>query len=315
VLAGQDWAAFQDVLRPKIDGAWHLHELTQELNLDLDFFVLFSSMSALLGTPGQGSYAAANAWLDALASYRRARGLPGLSIDWGAWEEAGAAVDRDIGARLAGTGIGMVGTAQGLRALELALAGTEAQVAVLLADWTCAGRAVGADRTRLFDTLIEEARRHAGGSQAGNGNRAEDDGILQRLESAEPGQRVLLLTAFIRGCVARTLRLSETMPLDGETRFFDVGLDSLMAIEVRTRLQDALRVDLPSTLLFDYPTLDALTRYLAFEVLRFEAPAAEKPAREDRRAKQREELAADVEALSEEEAEALLLRELEGVGE
>jgi DNA-directed RNA polymerase specialized sigma24 family protein len=80
-------------------------------------------------------------------------------------------------------------------------------------------------------------------------------------------------------------------------------------------LQDALRVDLPSTLLFDYPTLDALTRYLAFEVLRFEAPAAEKPAREDRRAKQREELAADVEALSEEEAEALLLRELEGVGE
>src|SRR5690606_20734707 len=132
-LLRQDWDAFARVLAPKVDGSWHLHCLTA--NEDLDFFVLYSSIAALMGPPGQAAHAAANAFLDALAHHRRAAGRPALSIGWGIWTEIGSAAVRGVAEREAGKGVGAISPAEGLRALEAVMCGDAPQVAVMPMDW------------------------------------------------------------------------------------------------------------------------------------------------------------------------------------
>src|SRR5262249_31316913 len=122
------WERFARVVQPKVVGAWNLHCLTAEL--ELDFFVLYSSFASVLGTPGQANHAAANAFLDALAWYRRALGLPALSLDWGAWSDIGSAAERQVGERLKTKGSGALTPEQGLRLLELTWRSTTAQIAI-----------------------------------------------------------------------------------------------------------------------------------------------------------------------------------------
>ena len=129
----QQWTRFAAVMAPKVAGAWNLHLLTQELKLD--HFVLFSSAASVLGATGQGNYAAANAFLDALAHYRRAQGLPGMSINWGPWAEVGMAATDRIGVRLAAQGIEALTPARGLAALGQLLQHPVAQIGVLPIDW------------------------------------------------------------------------------------------------------------------------------------------------------------------------------------
>src|SRR5690606_18061361 len=132
-LLRQDWDSFARVLAPKVDGSWHLHCLTA--NEDLDFFVLYSSIAALMGPPGQAAHAAANAFLDALPHHRRAAGRPALSIGWGVWTEIGSAAVRGVAEREAGKGVGAISPAEGLRALEAVMCGDAPQVAVMPMDW------------------------------------------------------------------------------------------------------------------------------------------------------------------------------------
>jgi hypothetical protein len=136
VLLKQDWARFAGVMAPKVEGAWNLHSLTQHLGLD--FFVLFSSASALLGGPGQAGYAAANAFLDGLVHYRRAQGAAALSINWGPWAEVGqaAVLGLSLQRRYAAQGIGAIAPQEGLSVLESLIQGREAQVAVLSVQWS-----------------------------------------------------------------------------------------------------------------------------------------------------------------------------------
>ena len=264
VLGQQDWSRFAKVMAPKVEGSWNLHRLTRDR--PLDFFVFFSSSASLLGSLGQGNYAAANAFMDALAHHRRAQGLPALSINWGPWAEAGMAATVGGGQqrRWAGQGVRVMEPGEGLRILQklLLLEGAPAQVAVLPIQWGKFLGAFPADRLpRLLSEFVREVKRESGAAQAG------DSEILRRLGQAREGDRLNLLIGYLREEVERVLAFDGSVTIEPEDRLFDLGLDSLMAVELKNRLQASLKCTLRSTLLFDYPTLAAVAEYLIRELL------------------------------------------------
>jgi len=258
-LQHMDAARFRQALAPKVIGAWNLHTLTQGLNLD--FFVLFSSVTALLGTPGQGNYAAGNAFLDALAHYRRASGLPALSLNWGPWAEVGlAAAAADRGERLARRGVGSLYAAQGVAAMARLWGEPEAEVAVMPFDLALWREFYPTAReTHFFDKLAGEAEPVL----EGEGRGTAVIPIIIQLQEAEAGrQRHVLLANHIRAQVAQVLRLSaERIPFNKPLK--TLGIDSLMTLELRNRLETSLGLTLSATLIWNYPTIDALVPFLA----------------------------------------------------
>ncbi len=248
VLLRLDAQRFATVLAAKVAGAWHLHEATRAL--PLDFFVLFSSASALLGLSGQANYAAANAFLDALAQRRRSEGLPALSLNWGPWDEVGMAA-RGEGRRWQALGLTPLAPERGLELLGLLLRENATQVAILPGDWPSRVDELGFGRSSL---LAELARSEP---------KVVRSDLLRRVQSAPGADQPGLLTALLRAEVGRLL--GSTAPLDSRRGFFDLGLDSLMAVELRNRLQARLELNptLPASLIFDHPTIEALATYLA----------------------------------------------------
>jgi myxalamid-type polyketide synthase MxaB len=267
VLSQQSWPRFAKVLAPKVGGAWHLHELTREL--PLDFFLCFSSVASLLGSPGQGNYAAANAFLDALAHHRRAAGLPALTVNWGPW--AGGGMAAGLGEaerrRLAAQGLDSLAPEQALAALGELLAENATQAGVLRMDWPKLLRSFpkGGEPPLLeaFAPGLPPA-----------------PPFLQELKQAPPGDRLALLAAYARTQVTRVLGMSPEDPIAPRQPLIDLGVDSLMALELRNRLEAGLGLSLRATLLFDFPTLEALVAHLAEKVIGGEpggGPAAATP--------------------------------------
>ncbi|MDC0708568.1 SDR family NAD(P)-dependent oxidoreductase [Stigmatella sp. ncwal1] len=255
LIVNQSWDAFERVLRPKVRGAWHLHRNTR----DLDFFVHFSSASSLLGPLGQASYAAANAFLDALAYHQRAHHTSAVTINWGPWE-AGmiARLDAETSRRTLGSGWTPLSIADGWSALDRIVASSEAQVAVLPADWSVLdGEGRRASLTRELAGTGEGTRR-AGGQVA-------EVRVRDTILATAPAERKQLLEDHVRQVVERTLGWSARAgdELGSKRRFVEVGMDSLMAIEIRNRLQRELDLTLAATTLFNYPTISALTEHLA----------------------------------------------------
>jgi acyl transferase domain-containing protein/NADPH:quinone reductase-like Zn-dependent oxidoreductase/acyl carrier protein len=240
---------FRAVMAAKVDGAWNLHALCR--GRALDCFVLFSSAASVLGSPGQANYCAANAFLDALAHQRRAMGLPAVSINWGAWAEVGlAAADASRGERLAARGMAGMAPTQALAALGEVLKSALVQVAVMpfdLRQWSqFYPRATGSP---LFAELSREL--------PGEARKSGADDLRQALLGAPIGERLPLLEAHLQEQVARVLRMA-TSRVDRGTPLRSLGLDSLMAIELRNRLEDSLGLTLPSTLVWAYPTMAEL---------------------------------------------------------
>ncbi len=263
VLLSLDWARFETVLAPKLRGAWNLHRLTQRL--DLDFFLLFSSAASLLGAPGQANHGAANAFLDALACDRRARGLAACAINWGAWAEIGAAARRGAGAALELKGIGTIAPADGLRALAAALQLDTPRLAVVPIDWSVLaaqfphGRVPAMSRDLLAgERTARQRSRDAAGARGGE----RDDALLRAVAAAEgPAQQELLL-GYSRALAARVLRLPPEK-VDAERPLSELGLDSLMAVEVRHRVRGELGVDLPVVRVMEGLTAASLAEELA----------------------------------------------------
>jgi NADPH:quinone reductase-like Zn-dependent oxidoreductase/acyl carrier protein len=263
VLLQQTWERFARVLAPKACGAWHLHRATE--GMGLDFFVLFSSVASVLGSAGQGNYAAANAYLDGLAWYRRGRGLPALSINWGPWGEVGMAAqlaEREQSRRADG-GVALIPPALGVQALGYALAVGTPQCTVLPIDWPgFLGRfPVGAEPP-LFRRMASEATRAVAPP-----TREAAGAVRRRLAEAPASERAALLLAYVREQVARVLGLDPSHPSSDQAGLTEMGMDSLMAVELRNRLQSGLTCSLPSTLMFEHPTIKGLAAYLGRDVL------------------------------------------------
>ncbi|MEU5838641.1 SDR family NAD(P)-dependent oxidoreductase [Streptomyces diacarni] len=259
------------VLCPKVDAARHLHELTA--GLELDAFVLFSSLAGTVGTAGQANYAAANSYLDALAHHRRALGLPGTSLVWGLWAEGsgmtGHLTDADL-ARMARGGIAPIGSEQGLALFDAALAARGPVPVPALLDYTGL-RAQREDGTlpALFHGLVRPARRAAAGEQAGGNS------LRERLERLAPKEQRRALLELVRDVVASVLGHSDADQVAPDRAFKELGFDSLTAVELRNRLNAAAGLKLPATLVFDYPNTVGLADFLRTELFGSAAVMAE----------------------------------------
>ncbi|WP_370936455.1 SDR family NAD(P)-dependent oxidoreductase [Amycolatopsis sp. cg13] len=258
------------VLRPKVDAAWNLHELTA--GLELDAFVLFSSLAGTAGTPGQANYAAANAYLDALAHHRQAHGLPGTSLAWGLWAEGsgmtGHLTDADL-ARMSRGGIAPIGTAEGLALFDAALsAGQPVLVPALLDYPALRARSESGGLPGLFHSLVRPARRAAAGEQAGGNS------LRERLALLAPGDQEHTVLELVRGAVASVLGHTDAGQVALDRAFTELGFDSLKAVELRNRLNAAAGLKLPATLVFDYPNTAELAGFLRTELLGSAAAAA-----------------------------------------
>ena len=254
-LGNQTWENFEHVLWPKVVGAWHLHRATRDR--DLDFFVLFSSVAGVLGNPGQANHAAANAFLDQLAAHRRSVGLPGQAIAWGAWSGLGEAEEQRerIAEHLETRGTGWITPAHGLRAFERLVREDLTAAVVVLADWEAYGAALGARPPLLADLLA-----------ATDGESAPEEDLLALLDDAPPGAHGEILASFLQRAVQAVLRLPTPPP--PTVGFFDLGMDSLMAVELRNRINRAFggEYTAASTVVFDYPDIEALAGFLASEI-------------------------------------------------
>ncbi|MFE3329875.1 type I polyketide synthase, partial [Streptomyces sp. NPDC059176] len=267
LLAGLDGARLDAVLRPKLAAAAHLHELTDGLTA----FVLFSSFAGTAGATGQANYAAANAYLDALAEHRHALGLPATSVAWGPWEGAGMAAgsagDEQLAERLARGGMGMLEPRLAVDALERALTRGDSTLTVADVDWARFVPGFTSVRPSALLSDLPEARRAAPeqGSVDGDGQSGLRALRAQLAGRSETDQERVLVT-LVRTHVAGVLGHDTVDAIDPKRAFSELGFDSLMAVELRNRLGLATGTQLPATLLFDHPTAAALARHLRARV-------------------------------------------------
>ncbi len=239
------------VLGPKTTGAWILHELTR--GLKLDWWVAFSSISAVWGSRGQPLYAAANTFLDALGQHRRASGLPATIVNWGPWAEGGMVVSAADLAQLARLGLRTTPPAEGIAALELLLVAHRPHEVVATVDWTLFKELFASrGRSSLFAEL----------GAAAEAARLETTPFTLELAALGVLERRERLTRWIQEAVAATLRWREGRLPEAARGFFEMGMDSLMAIEIKNRLQAELGVPLRATVVFNYPNITALVGFL-----------------------------------------------------
>jgi len=266
MLAFHELSRFSPVLNPKVLGTWNLHRLS--LDFRIDFFVLFSSAASIWGNPGQGNYAAANSFLDTLAHERRRQGLPAISINWSAWAGEGMAATKsghaervkDVGAVSAQNGIDLIGAADGLTILDSLLARSPAQIMVMPINWQVFGsQNPQAAKSAFLSELVSENQNEI----------SSDDDFLKSIEAAPTGDHLQILYDRVEKLTVNVLGLDQSIVIDPHQPLHDMGLDSLMAVELCNVLGNCVQQPLPNTLLFDYGTLNDLTEYLA-KILEFD---------------------------------------------
>jgi acyl transferase domain-containing protein/NADPH:quinone reductase-like Zn-dependent oxidoreductase/acyl carrier protein len=259
MLADQTPERFRKVMAPKVLGAWNLHALTIERGADLDAFVMFSSIVGTLGNAAQGAYAAANAYLDALAAHRRTLGLPAVSLAWGPWAELGlaAGLNATLQARLAGQGFTMMTPSQGMALFDRGLTRREAQLLVVPIDLRAAAKSFGAAVPPVWRALVHPPAARAA---------VVETGWAHELASMPAERKLDAVIQTVRAEVARVLSLGRAgaVPVDRPLR--ELGLDSLMAVELRNALGRRASATLPANLAFDHPTPAAIAKYLLAHV-------------------------------------------------
>lgn len=261
LLPDQNLDRFRTTLGPKAYGAHHLHRLTA--GEDLDFFILYSSASAVLGSPSQSNYATANALLDGLVAQRRAAGLPATAVNFGPWGHGGMASSQAAVANLSAQGMMPLEPSAALAALGEAIRHGVGQSTVLKANWQRTAKMLGGIRPPLLDQVLPS------GDSAGGG----DSELLRQLQELPVAARAGFVTEFLQREVQGFLRLAQ--PPAATSRFLDLGTDSLMAVELRNRLfgQFGGKFDISPTAVFDYPTIGELGEHLVSQLPDAEAPA------------------------------------------
>jgi NADPH:quinone reductase-like Zn-dependent oxidoreductase/acyl carrier protein len=297
VLVHQSAARFAAVMAPKVAGSWNLHQATR--TLPLDFFVMFSGAGTLIGSPGQSNYAAANAFLDALAQARFAEGLPAQSIAWGPWSEVGLAATAARGGRLALHGVTSLSPADGVDALGRVMQDGAPHVAVLPLDVRqCFQSYPMLAESPLFEVLARNASDRPAAAAA--------DAPLRRTLAVLPAEeRQGALEHHLREQAARVLGLAPARIAPREP-LGNLGFDSLMTLELRNRIEASLGLKLSATVVWNYPTITALAEYLVRKLDLAPADAVARPAP----AAEPSELAVAVRDLTEDEAAAALAETL-----
>ncbi len=270
LLTKQSPARFDVVAAPKLSGAWNLHLLSRET--PLDFFVMFSSATSLLGSPGQGTYAAANAFLDTLAHYRHANNLPASSINWGPWAEVGMAAAVDEKARARFDGITPIQPQQGMQILAEVLRSRAPQTVAVLVDWPRFLERFSATAEPVV--LSELAGERQPRTPTGPSAQGRPRDWKSSLDAVPPTQRQDVLIEHLHRHVISAMKLETTGAVDVRRPLAELGMDSLTAVELRNTLAAAVDRPLPASLLFDYPSIEALAKYLAKEVFACDARAA-----------------------------------------
>ncbi|MFE1291111.1 SDR family NAD(P)-dependent oxidoreductase [Streptomyces sp. NPDC058751] len=249
------WDRFAHVLRPKAQGAWNLHRVTQERGDRLDLFVLFSSTTGLIGNSGQANHSAANAVLDALAHYRQAAGLPATTVNWGAWSDTGFLADRpDTLEHLTRIGMGGIDRRGGEALIDRVLRTGEVRVVAAPVDWPVFLEHHHLEDTGFFSALARPASPHSAQESLGH-----------RLARSTPEERAAVLRAEVARQLERTLgrsAASGSPEPDDEPTLVELGMDSLSAIQLRNSLQRRLGVPLPTNLCFAHPTPSQLVAHL-----------------------------------------------------
>jgi NADPH:quinone reductase-like Zn-dependent oxidoreductase/short-subunit dehydrogenase/acyl carrier protein len=251
LLTQQSREHFRATLGPKAFGAWHLHLLT--MTDDLEFFIVYSSGTSVLGSPGQANYAAANAMLDGLVAFRRAKGLPATSVNWGPWAHGGMASSEAVQANLVARGLIPLEPTAALNTLGEVVAHGIGQAIVIKANWQRAAKLLGTARPPILDSVLPSAGPVTPG----------DSALLRQLQDVPEAQRGAFVTEHLQREVQQILGLAQPPP--ATSRFLELGMDSLMAVEMRNRLlgQFGGMFTIDATAVFDYPTIGALAEYLA----------------------------------------------------
>jgi len=252
LLVRMDAATFTKVLAPKLGGGWQLHRLFRDT--PLDFFVLFSSTGSVIASPGQGNYAAGNAFLDALASYRRSLGLPGLSIGWGPWS-VGMVEQLNLEHMYARRGIELITPEAGMQILGRVLHQRPPHLVAITADWALARE------TSLSGLLPRMFEQVEGADQAVETDDTDARAILVELAQATEAEREGILVGCVAGMAAKVLGLDEAQVSVTET-LSSLGLDSIMAIEMKHRIDSALQVDISVLDMLQGATISGLAEKL-----------------------------------------------------
>jgi acyl transferase domain-containing protein/acyl carrier protein len=265
MLANLDAGSFRTVMAPKVAGAWNLHTLTRDL--DLDFFVLYSSSATLIGSPGQANYAAANCFLDALAHLRRHQGLPATSLAWGVFAEVGlAAAEDNRGNRMTARGLAALSPRDGVELFARLARADQAHIAPCPFDvhqWV--SYYLNAASWPFFSALLAED----GDTRAA----AADHQLLDMLRAESPDKARRTLLNHVLEMLGRVVRMNSA-DLNPEVPFTALGVDSLMGIELRNRLESTTGLSLPSTAIWTYPTPSHLAEFIAQKLLQQEPSAA-----------------------------------------
>jgi acyl transferase domain-containing protein/NADPH:quinone reductase-like Zn-dependent oxidoreductase len=264
-ITSLDAERLRAVMAPKVDGALNLHELTKDR--DLSYFVLFSSAAAVLGSPGQGNYAAANAFLDALASHRQAAGLAAISLAWGAWERGTGMLADAERTRVSRMGVVPFSDEEGLSLLDTALRAAQPHLVPIRLDAGALRAAASAGALPpILSGLVRASNRR---SSAGKG------ALARMLAGAPESERQRIALDLVRGHIATVLGHPSPQAVDPDRNFKDMGFDSLAGVEMRNRLIAATGLRLPATVVFDHPTPTAVAAYLVGKI----APgASQRPA-------------------------------------
>ncbi len=253
LLANFSRESLERVMRPKVFGLWNLHCLTA--GSDLDYFVMYSSIAAVCSQPGQGGYAAANAYMDGFATLRCTCGLPGISVQWAPWKNAGMTRESGTARSLlawADQGIGTLNVETALDGLDRLLARPVPVAFVVPVDWKRFDLASAGKTSALFSRLVEpEARTPQARS-----------GMRDQLAALPPPERASRLESHLKSIVAAVLK-TKISRIDSTVRFGSLGVDSLMTVEIAHRVSDSLAARLPATALFNFPTLELLTKEVA----------------------------------------------------
>jgi len=246
------------VMAPKIAAAWNLHRATE--NCDLELFVLFSSLTAVTGSPGQANYAAANAALDGFARWRRSRGLAAVSVNWGPWAGSGMAAREGVDERLAARGIRSMDAATGVQALAAVLQNNREVQCVADLDIQRLTSFMPDAGAGLYAELLSQP-----GQGTAEATRAPI--LLDRLKAAGPEEQPAVMLSLIQELAAKVMGQGDPRRIECDRPLQEQGFDSLMAVDLRNLIARTFSVDLPVSLLFDYPTPEKIGRFLLHDVL------------------------------------------------